>query len=121
MERRRGVRFEIQLTCRLKRGGAYETVDATTLNLGRLGALVAAGTANYMDSKAIPEPGDMVDLEVLLPAHQQFGQRCLACEAVTVRATRENGHCLIALQFQKVEIRKVLIQTVAAAGRLAVM
>jgi hypothetical protein len=120
MERRRGVRFEIQLTCRLKRGGGYETVDATTLNLGRLGALVATGSSGYMDSQAIPQPGDTVNLEVLLPAHQQFGQRCLACDAVTVRATTENGHSLIALQFQRVEIRRVATPAVAAV-RSAVM
>ena len=120
MERRRGVRFEIQLTCRLKRGGACETVDATTLNLGRLVALVATGTSNYMDLDSIPQPGDPVNLEVLLPAHLQFGQRCLACDAVTVRASTEGGQCLIALQFQRVEIRRVVTQAVAA-GRLAVM
>jgi hypothetical protein len=114
------VRFEIQLTCRLKRGGAYEMVEATTLNLGRLGALVATDTSSYMDSKSIPQPGDPVNLEVLLPAHRQFGQRCLACEAVTVRATTEGSQSLIALQFARVEIRKVLTQT-SEVSRLAVM
>jgi hypothetical protein len=114
------VRFEIQLTCRLKRGGAYETVEATTRNLGRLGALVVTGPSNYMDLQSIPQPGDPVNLEVLLPAHRMFGQRCLACEAVTVRATTEGGQNLIALQFARVEIRKVVMQTLAAS-RLAVM
>jgi len=118
MERRRGVRFDIQLICRLKRGGAHEMVDATTLNLGRLGALVATPSSNYPNS--IPQPGDSVNLEVLLPAHRQFGQRCLACEAVAVRATNEGGRCLIALQFERLEIRKVESHS-AAAGRLAVM
>jgi len=114
------VRFEIQLTCRLKRGGAYDTVDATTLNLGRLGALVAAGASSQADLQSIPQPGDTVDLEVLLPAHRQFGQRCLACEAIAVRATTEGERYLIALQFARVEIRKVATQSVDAS-RLAVM
>ena len=113
------MRFEIQLTCRLKRGGAYEAVDATTLNLGRLGALVSAGTSNG-DFNSIPEPGDIVNLEVLLPAHRQFGQRCLACEAIAVRATPDGERCLIALQFARVEIRKVLTQP-AGMSRMAVM
>lgn len=112
------MRFDIHLTCRLKRGGAHEMVDATTLNLGRLGALVAIGSFTYANS--IPEPGDPVNLEVLLPAHHQFGQRCLACEAIAVRATNESNRYLVALQFERIEIRKVLGQVVTA-GPIAVM
>ena len=92
-------------------------VDATTLNLGRLGALVVSASNHYASS--IPQPGDPVDLEVLLPPHRQFGQRCLACEAVAVRSTKDGERWLIALQFERVEIRKVPIQ--AAATRMVVM
>jgi PilZ domain len=114
MERRRGVRFEIQLSCRFKRRGAREMLDATTLNLGRLGALVAAGGPDYVDAKTIPEPGDPVQLELVLPAHSLFGQRCLACEAIAVRSTTEDGRRLVALQFHRIEIRRVLARSVAA-------
>ncbi len=93
-------------------------LDATTLNLGRLGALVIAPAAP--DSEAIPQPGDAVNLEILLPAHQQFGKRCLSCDAVTVRASSESGGCYIALQFERVEIRKVPATRPAAAS-VAVM
>lgn len=120
MERRRGVRFEIQLSCRLRRSGTYEMLDATTLNLGRLGALVVTGGSSYIDSRTLPETGDTVQLEVVLPAHRLFGQRCLACQAVTVRATTEEGRCFVALQFERVEIRRVIVQPVAV-GRLEVM
>jgi len=61
-----------------------------------------------------------VSLEVLLPAHQQFGQRCLSCDAIAVRAKHEDGKSLIALQFERVEIRKVAGVAVSAAP-LAVM
>ena len=118
MERRRGVRFEIQLICRLKREGAHPPVEARTLNLGRLGALIEAGSSEYPAS--IPKAGDPVNLEVLLPVHSQFGQRCLACEAITVWATTEGERYLIALQFETVEIRKVAARA-AADGSLAVM
>lgn len=93
-------------------------VDATTVNLGRLGALVATPCAGYED--ALPQPGDTVKLEVLLPAHRQFGQRCLACEAMTVRSTCDGGRCLIALRFERVEIRKVAVRA-AAPAPMAVM
>jgi hypothetical protein len=95
-------------------------LDATTLNLGRSGALVVAGTSLYLDSREIPRPGDLMQLEVALPAHTGFGQRCLACEALAVRATSDEGQCLVALQFERMEIRRLLSAT-AASGRLGVM
>jgi hypothetical protein len=107
------VRFEVQLNCRLKRWGDQEMIDATTLNLGRLGALVVTRSSSYME--ALPQPGETVSLEVLLPAHQQFGQRCLACDAVAVRATKEGGRCFIALEFERLEIKKVAAAAMSAA------
>jgi hypothetical protein len=95
-------------------------LDATTLNLGRMGALVVTGNSSYLDSRVIPQRGDLIQLEVALPAHAGFGQRCLACEALAVRATTEDGQCLVALQFERIEIRRLLAAT-AAPGRLGVM
>jgi hypothetical protein len=85
-----------------------------------LGALVATASSGYIDSEIVPQPGDPVQLEVALPAHRGFGQRCLACEAIAVRATAEEGRCLVALQFERIEIRRVIVQFVAA-GPVEVM
>ena len=120
MERRRGVRFEMQLSCRLKRRGSYETLDATTLNLGRLGALVVTGNSKHFDAKLIPRLGDSIQLEVALPAHHNFGQRCLSCDAIAVRCANREGSCVVALQFERVEIRALLAES-AAASRVEVM
>jgi len=108
MERRRGVRFEIQLTCRLKRLGATEMVDATTLNLGRMGALIRTVAPPADDTKAMPQAGETVQLEVLLPANRQFGQRCLACQAIALRSATEDGKSVIALQFHRLQVRNVI-------------
>ncbi len=110
----------MQLSCRLKWRGSYETVDATTLNLGRLGALVMTGNSKHLDAKLIPRLGDSVQLEVALPAHQNFGQRCLSCDAIAVRCANLDGSCVVALQFERVEIRTLLVQT-AAVNRVEVM
>ena len=118
MERRRSIRFEVRLNCRLQRVGVRQVLDAATLNLGRMGALVVA--SHDIHPEAIPEPGEEVSLEILLPAHQRFGQRCLACDAVAVRATREESGCYVALHFLHVEIRKVAVARPAAAS-VAVM
>jgi hypothetical protein len=120
MERRRGVRFEIQLACRFKRHGAYEIIEATTRNLGRMGALVETGRSTYTDPQIVPQPGDLVQIEVVLPAHRNFEQRCLSCDAIAVRTATANGGLRLALQFERVEIRKLTFQP-AAAGRMGVM
>ena len=110
----------MQLSCRLKRRGSCETLEATTLNLGRLGALVVTGNSEHFDAKLIPRPGDPVQLEVALPAHQNFARRCLSCEAIAVRCANGDGSCVVALQFERVEIRTLLAET-AAASRVEVM
>jgi hypothetical protein len=72
------------------------------------------------NADAIPGPGDEVSLEILLPAHQRFGQRCLACDGVAVRSTQNAGGYYVAVQFARVEIRKVAVVKPAAAS-VAVM
>lgn len=114
------MRYEMQLSCRLKRHGSYETVEATTLNLGRLGALVATEAQAPFLTKLILRPGDPVQLEVTLPAHQNFGRRCLACDAIAVRCAHQQGSSVVALQFERVVIRTLLAET-AAASRVEVM
>jgi len=94
-------------------------IDGTTLNLGRLGALVATAR-DYDASDLVPQPGDTVQLEIALPVHRNFGQRCLACDAVAVRATNGGTGFLVALQFERVEIRSLFAES-AAAGRMGVM
>ena len=120
MERRRGVRYEMQLSCRLKRHGSYDSVEATTLNLGRLGALVVTEMPSHFGATLRLRPGDTVQLEVTLPAHQNFGRRCLSCDAIAVRCGNQEQGCVVALQFERVEIRTLLAET-AAASRVEVM
>lgn len=110
----------MQLNCRLKRHGSYEAVEATTVNLGRLGALVVTGKPAHFHTKLVLRPGDPVQLEVSLPAHQNFGRRCLSCDAITVRCANQDEGSVVALQFQRVEIRTLLADT-AAASRVEVM
>ncbi|HTS49207.1 MAG TPA: hypothetical protein VMH05_14750 [Bryobacteraceae bacterium] len=98
----------MRLSCRLKRHGSCDAVEATTVNLGRLGALVVTGKPVHFTTKLILRPGDPVLLEVTLPAHQSFGRRCLSCDAVAVRCANQDEISVVALQFQRVEIRTLL-------------
>ena len=110
----------MQLSCRLRRHGSYDAVEATTLNLGRLGALVVTEQPASFEAKLVLRPGDPVQLEVTLPANRNFGPRCLACDAIAVRCTHQERSSVVALQFERVEIRTRLAETVAP-NRVEVM
>lgn len=113
MEVRNSRRFSIQLACRIRRGGIPEVIRGTTLDISYVGALIQMESDG--DTALVPAPGEIVKLEVLLPANRIFGQRCLACEAVALRVTQREGVPALAVRFRQVEIRS----TEEAVGRMA--
>ncbi len=101
MERRRDLRFEIQLRCRVQPIGGQHFIEGLTLNLSRSGALILVMPNGH--SGLVPQPGDALWAEVPLPAHRQFKQRCLACKAVAVRTSEEKEGWVVALRFERVQ------------------
>ena len=101
MERRRDLRFEIQLRCRVQPIGGQHFIDGLTLNLSRSGALIRIVPDGHPG--LVPQPGDALWAEVPLPAHRQFKQRCLACKAVAVRISEEKDGWVVALRFERVQ------------------
>ncbi len=99
MERRRDLRFEIHLRCRVQPAGG-QFIDGMTINLSRSGALIRV----VRDGHPLPvlQPGDVLWAEVQLPAHRSFKQRCLSSKAVAVRTSEEKEGWLVALQFERV-------------------
>jgi hypothetical protein len=107
MERRRNLRFESQLECRLRRVGGLKSLEGTTINVSRSGALILIQTGQLRDSSAMPQPGDRLQVELLLPAHDGFGRRCLSCTAIAVRSNWKGSNGVVAVQFNQVGIRKM--------------
>ena len=101
MERRRDLRFEIQLKCRVQPLGGQQFIDGMTLNLSRSGALIRVIPNGH--PAVIPQPGDALWAEVPLPAHRQFKQRCLACKAVAVRTSEEKEGWVVAIRFERIQ------------------
>jgi hypothetical protein len=101
MERRRDLRFEIQLRCRVQPIGGQHFIEGLTLNLSRSGALIRVKPDGH--PAVLPQPGDALWAEVPLPAHRQFKQRCLACKAVAVRSSEEKDGWVVALRFERVQ------------------
>jgi hypothetical protein len=54
-----------------------------TENMSRSGILVLWKADHVISS--LPKPGDMLTVEVELPASQSFGNRCMQCHGVVTR------------------------------------
>ena len=54
-----------------------------TENMSRSGILVSWKADSVVSS--LPQPGDLLTVEVELPASQTFGRRCMHCQAVVTR------------------------------------
>src|SRR5258708_7627859 len=118
MERRRDLRFEIRLQCRVQPIGSQQVIDCMTINLSRSGALIRVTPDGY--PAKLPQPGDVLWAEVPLPAHRQFKQRCLALKAIAVRTREENGGWLVALRFERIQFANAKTGSAPEAS-LAVM
>ena len=53
----------------------------------------------------LPNPGDVLSVDVELPANHSFGRRCINCQAVVTRvSTGENG-ARVAFQVSQMQFR----------------
>src|ERR1700694_442568 len=102
MERRKSERFDIELKCHLQIDNRSQIADARTINMSRLGALIEiSATCN---PEAVPQPRDVLWVEILLPTNLQFGPRCLSAKATAIRTSKGDGTHTVAVQFQRIEI-----------------
>ncbi len=105
MDRRADPRIEVRLRCHAALTGNNSRVFVgQTENISRSGALVSwDGDAAR---GALPGPGDLLIVDIELPAHRAFGQRCMHCEAVVTRVIAENGDApRVALQISQMSFR----------------
>jgi hypothetical protein len=100
MERRRDLRFEIQLKCRVQPLGGQHFIEGLTLNMSRSGALIRVLQNGH---PRLVQPGDALRAEVPLPENRRFKPRCLACKAVAVRASEEREGWVVAIRFESIQ------------------
>jgi len=121
MDRRADPRIEVRLRCRAAlRGSNPRVFIGETENISRSGALLTweGDTAK----NGLPDPGDLVTVDIELPAHRSFGQRCMHCEAVVTRVMAENGHPpRIALQISQMSFRHSAPKRAARQANCALM
>jgi hypothetical protein len=103
MERRRGRRFPLRLSCRLcpvSMQGAGS--GGTVIDISRSGILLTPDSA---ETSAVLSPGDPVRVSVDLPQHPLFSPRCLECLATVVRVVVRETQTQVAVEIGRIRVR----------------
>ncbi len=113
MERRQNPRIGVRLPCRVTGpGGKFCQPVGLTQDVSRGGILVRWDLSHAFQ---LPRPGDLLDLEIELPANHSFGRKCLYCQATAVRvAPQDSGGPLVAFQIHQMRFRDSVGGTLAA-------
>ena len=104
INRRESPRIEIKLRCHVTSPALWLRKAMSTENISRSGLLVAWRS----DGTALPLPviGQIVTVEVELPANHGFGQKCIHCQgSVTRISAAEPENPRVALQVNYMDFR----------------
>ena len=89
INQRQSPRIDIRLLCQVSSPGICDRAGMATENVSRSGILMI-----WDDGRGGLEPpavGNLVTVEIELPAHHGFGRKCIHCQAVVVRVTSPKG------------------------------
>ncbi len=105
MDRRADPRVEVRLRCHVEvpANKSYRFVGVTE-NMSRSGILMAwNGDGGSGDA---PKPGDLLSVDIELPANHSFGRRCMHCQTVVARVTPEGrDRVMVAMQVTQIQFR----------------
>jgi c-di-GMP-binding flagellar brake protein YcgR len=104
INRRESPRIEIQLRCHVTSPALWMRSAMYTENISRGGMLVAWRG----EGAALPVPGlgQIVTVEVELPAHHGFGQKCIHCQGTVTRVTHaDEGYPRVAMRVNYMDFR----------------
>lgn len=88
INQRQSPRIDIRLQCRISSPGTRVSSGMYTENISRSGILVVW---NAEAGAAPPPVGQLITVEIELPAHHGFGRKCIHCQAVVVRVSQAEG------------------------------
>ncbi len=91
INRRENPRMEIRLRCHVTSPALWQRTAMHTENISRSGLLIAWRG----DGAPLPVPvlGQILTVEIELPANHGFGQKCIHCQGTVVRVAENDGEC----------------------------
>jgi hypothetical protein len=105
INRRESPRLDIQLRCYVTSPALWMRSAMHTENISRTGILVAW---RGEDGTAVPLPmvGQVVTVEIELPANHGFGQKCIHCQGTVTRISpADAGYPRVALEVNYMDFR----------------
>ncbi len=104
MDRRLDPRVEIRLPCHVSPlSGKSRFFVGVTENMSRSGILVLW---NARALSKLPQPGELLALEIELPASHTFGRRCIHCQVTAVRISKKKtSGSLVAFQINQMQFK----------------
>ena len=105
MDRRADPRVEVKLPCHVAfpRSKSRLFVGVTE-NMSRGGILVSWSADRMLTN--LPKPGDLLTVDIELPANHSFGRRCMHCQAVVAWVSAgEAGGARVAFQVNQMQFR----------------
>src|SRR6185369_7409635 len=104
INRRESPRIDIRLKCHVSSPALWMQSAMNTENISRSGVLIAWRGVE----KELPTPsvGQIITVEIELPANHGFGQKCIHCQGTVIRisASAEN-YPLLALRVNYMDFR----------------
>jgi len=104
INRRESPRIEIQLRCHVTSPALWLRSALYTENISRSGLLVAWHGGD--ETLPVPSLGQILTLELELPANHGFGQKCIHCQGTVLRVMDSGrGYPLVALRVNYMDFR----------------
>ncbi len=105
MDRRADPRVEVKLPCHISYAKSKSRIFVgVTENMSRGGILVSWSADRMMAT--LPRTGELLTVDIELPANHSFGRRCMHCQATVARvAASDAGGARVALQVNQMQFR----------------
>jgi PilZ domain-containing protein len=85
INRRESPRIDIKLRCHVTSPAVWAQGAMYTENISRSGVLIAWKGADA--PLPLPSLGQIITVEIELPANHGFGQKCIHCQGTVIRAS----------------------------------
>jgi hypothetical protein len=103
INRRESPRIDIQLRCHVTSPALWIRSALFTENISRSGLLVAwRGEGSALP---LPSTGQIITIEIELPVHHGFGQKCIHCQGTVIRILQDSENPRVALRVNYMDFR----------------
>jgi len=104
INKRDSPRLDIQLPCHVKFPGIWAQCAMNTENISRGGILIAWHGGDVVHP--LPSIGQLLTIDIELPEHHGFGQKCIHCQGTVLRIWQpEQEHPRVALRINYIDFR----------------